>query len=312
MARFSSAVLRAWNSDARAYGFLVLAFLLMALNIVVGRAAATEIPPLGLSFWRWLLASLLFLPFSLTRLSEQWPLIMANWKMLLLVSIVMVPLGNNLIYVGLQDTTALNGGLIPVARPVLILTLSWFLFRGTVTRYQWLGITIAMTGVITVITRGDPAILAQMAFNRGDLWLVGASIGIACYQTLIGRVTKELHPVVLLQVTMVLGTALMAPPYIMETLLDRPVMATAPAIGAIVFCAIFPSICAVYLINAGIAALGPARMGIFNYLPPLFVAAIAIPVLGEELHWYHLVAFAIVTLGIVTSVRGRKKTGPES
>ena len=74
------------------------------------------------------------------------------------------------------------------------------LFRGTVTRYQWRGITIAMTGVITVITRGDPAILTQMDFNRGDLWLVGASIGIACYQTLIGRVTKDLHPVVLLQV----------------------------------------------------------------------------------------------------------------
>jgi len=96
------------------------------------------------------------------------------------------------------------------------------LFRGTVTRYQWRGITIAMTGVITVITRGDPAILTQMDFNRGDLWLVGASIGIACYQTLIGRVTKDLHPVVLLQVTMMLGTALMMPAYLVETLADRP------------------------------------------------------------------------------------------
>jgi drug/metabolite transporter (DMT)-like permease len=280
----------------------------MALNVIVGRAAHTEIPPLGLSFWRWLLACFLFLPFSLARVRDQWPLVIANWKILLLLSVVMIPLGNNLIYVGLQDTTALNGGLIPVSRPVLILILSWFLFRGTVTRYQWLGIAIAMIGVVTVITRGDPGILSRMDFNRGDLWLVGASIGIACYQTLIGRVTKELHPAVLLQVTMVLGTALMLPPYIIETLVSRPVVITAPALGAIVFCAVFPSICAVYLINAGIAALGPARMGIFNYLPPLFVAVIAIPVLGEELYWYHLVAFATVTLGILTSVRRRKKS----
>jgi drug/metabolite transporter (DMT)-like permease len=298
---------QAWDGNLRAYCFLTMAFMLMALNVIVGRAAHTEIPPLGLSFWRWLLASFLFLPFAFGKLREQWPLVLANWKVLLVVSIVMVPLGNNLIYVGLQDTTALNGGLIPVARPVLILSLSWFLFRGTVTRYQWLGIAIAMTGVITVLTRGDPAILAQMDFNRGDLWLVGASIGIACYQTLIGRVTQDLHPVVLLQITMILGAVLMLPPYIVETLAGRPVIVTAPALGAIVFCAVFPSICAVYLINAGIAALGPARMGIFNYLPPLFVAAIAIPVLGEELHWYHLVAFALVTLGIVTSVRARKK-----
>lgn len=200
MARISSAFSHAWSGNLRPYCFLTLAFLLMALNIIVGRASHTEIPPLGLSFWRWMLACFLFLPFSFSRIREQWPLVLVHWKMLLLVSIVMIPLGNNLIYVGLQDTTALNGGLIPVARPVLILTLSWFLFRGTVTRYQWLGIAIALTGVITVITRGDPAILTQMDFNRGDLWLIGASIGIACYQTLIGRVTKDLHPVVLLQV----------------------------------------------------------------------------------------------------------------
>ena len=306
MTRLFSSIRTAKHGNLRPYTYLTLAFLLMALNIIVGRAAHTEIPPLGLSFWRWLLACFLFLPFSVARTREQWPLVQANWKILFLISIVMIPLGNNLIYVGLQNTTALNGGLIPVARPVLILTLSWFLFRGTVTRYQWLGIAIAMTGVVTVVTRGDPAILTRMDFNSGDLWLVGASIGIACYQTLIGRVTKELHPAVLLQVTMVMGTALMAPPYVIETLAGRPVVLTAPAIGAIVFCAVFPSICAVYLINAGIAALGPARMGIFNYLPPLFVAAIAIPVLGEELHWYHLAAFILVVAGIVTSVRGRK------
>jgi len=95
---------------------------------------------------------------------------------------------------------------------------------------------------------------------------------------------------------------------LVETLAGRPVEATLPAVGAIVFTAIFPAICAVYLINAGIAILGPARMSIFNYLPPLFVAAIAIPVLGEEPHWYHPVAFALVTIGIVISAR-RRKTG---
>ena len=38
--------------------------------------------------------------------------------------------------------------------------------------------------------------------------------------------------------------------------------------------------------------------------------AIAIPVLGEELHRYHLVPFAIVTIGNAVSVRGRKLPKP--
>lgn len=296
----------AWRGDLRPYALLTLAFVFMALNVVVGRAAHADVPPLGLSFWRWTIASLLFLPFSFARVREQFRVILANWKMLLFVSVVMVPFGNNLIYVGLQDTTAINGGLIPVARPAIILVIVWLLFRGPVTRNQWFGIAVAALGVLLVLTRGDPAVLAGLTFNRGDLWLVAASVGIACYQTSISRVSREIHPVVLLQVTMILGAILMLPGYLWETAAGRPVVPTWPAVGAILFVATFPSIGAVYLINTGIAAVGPARMGIFNYLQPLFVATISVPLLGETLAWYHPVALALVAGGIVVSSRRRR------
>ncbi len=280
----------------------------MALNIVVGRAAHTDIPPLGLSFWRWVLASVIFMPFAWPRMREQWPLIRAHWKRLAVVAVVMIPLGNTLVYVGLQDTTALNGGLIPVARPAIIMVLAYFLFRGSVTRYQWIGICIAMIGVITVITRGDPLVLANLDFNRGDLWLIASSFGIACYQVSIGRVPKEFHSSVLLQVTMMMGVVMMLPIYLWETLTIRPVVLTWPVAGAVSFVAIFPSIVALSFINAGIKQVGPARMGIFNYLQPLLVAGIAVPVLGETLAWYHPVALVLVAGGIVVSSRRRGAT----
>lgn len=282
-----------------------MAFVFMAFNVVVGRAAHEDIPPFGLSFWRWTFASALFLPFTFNRLREQWDLVLAHWKMLLWISAVMIPFGNTYIYVGLQDTTALNGGLIPVARPAIILVLAWFLFKGTVTRYQWLGILIALTGVLIVITRGDTAVLAQLDFNRGDLWLIFGSVGIAFYQTSIGRAPPEMHPTVLLQVTMMLGGLMVLPFYIWETMTDRPVVVTWPAALAVLYVSVFPSIVAVYFINAGIKAVGPARMGIFNYLQPLLVAGIAVPFLGEELAWYHPVALVLVAIGIVVSSRRR-------
>lgn len=284
---------------------LTLAFMFMALNVVAGRAAHADVPPYGLSFWRWVIAAALFLPFSIARVRAQWGLILAHWRLLLVISAVMIPFGNTYIYVGLQSTTALNGGLIPVARPAIILVLAWFLFRGTVTRYQWLGIAIALLGVLTVLIRGDPAVLAGLDFNRGDLWLIAASAGIACYQVSIGRVPKEMDPRALLQVTMVLGTAMLTPFYLWETFTDRPVEVNWVTAGTVLYVAVFPSIIAVYLINAGIAAVGPARMGIFNYLQPLFVATIAVPFLGEALAWYHPVALVLVAAGIVVSSRRR-------
>ena len=277
----------------------------MSLNVVVGRAAHEDVPPNGLSFWRWAVASILFLPFALPRLREQWRDLIAHWRTILFLTVVMIPLGNNLLYVGLQETTALNAALIAVARPAIILVIVWLVFRGPVTRYQWIGISVAVIGVTTVVTRGNPGVLGGLSINSGDLWVIAATCGIATYQANVSRVPHEVHPVVLLQAIMALGALIMLPFYLVETGFGRPVEPTWPAIGAILFVAIFPSICAVYLINAGIAAVGPARMGVFNYLQPLFTSMIAIPILGEQPHWYHPVAFALIAGGIVIASRRR-------
>ena len=297
------------SSASRAYALLTLAFLFFALNIVVGRAAHTDIPPVGLSFWRWTIAALLFLPFSIGKTREQWHLVAANWKRLAGLSVVLILFGNTLVYVGLQSTTALNGGLIPVSRPVIILVLAWLLLRGTVTRNQWLGIVVALFGVLLVIARGDPQVFAGLSFNPGDAWIFASSIGIASYQVLVARIPKEIHPNVLLQSTITFGALLLLPVYVWETVAMRPVEPTLPAVAAILFVAIFPSIISVYLINHGIATVGPARVGIFNYLTPLFVAMIAIPVLGETMRWYHPVALALVAAGILISTRGGRRSG---
>jgi len=52
MTRFIYTVARAWGGNLHSYCYLTLAFLLMVLNIIIGRAAHTEIPSLGLLFWR--------------------------------------------------------------------------------------------------------------------------------------------------------------------------------------------------------------------------------------------------------------------
>jgi drug/metabolite transporter (DMT)-like permease len=284
---------------------MTLAFVFMSFNIIVGRAVAGDVPPVGLSFWRWTVASLLFLPFSIAAVRAQWRLMRDHWKILVLIAVVMVLLGNTLVYVGLQSTTALNGGLIPASRPAIILVLAWLIVRGTVKGHQWLGIAVALLGVLLVLTRGDPAVLGGLDFNRGDLWLVVSSVGIASYQVLIARAPRELDQKALLQSLITLGAVMLAPVYLWETLSGRPVTLDWPTAGAVAYVAVFPSIIAIYLINAGILALGPARASVYNYLQPLFVAIIAVPLLGEEVRWYHPVAFGLVVIGILISSRTR-------
>ena len=94
-------------SPWRPHALLTLAFVFMSFNIIVGRAVHEDVPPVGLSFWRWTVASFLLLPFSIGAVRRQWRLIVAHWRILVLIAAVMVLFGNTLVHVGLQSTTAL-------------------------------------------------------------------------------------------------------------------------------------------------------------------------------------------------------------
>lgn len=285
------------------YLLVTVSMFFFASNVIIGRAVHLDIPPLGLSNWRWIAASILFLPLGLGPVRRQWQLIVANWKRLLLMSVAMVVFGNTLVYVGLQYTTALNGGIMPVSRPVVILSLTWLMLGTAITRGQVAGVAIAMLGVLTIVLRGDLSALAELRFNSGDLLLFAANVGISVYQVLLSMAPRELHPNALLQVIMTMGAVMLLPFYALETVFIRPVEFTAVSVSSILAVAIFPSIIAISLINRGIVALGPGRVGIMNYLSPVFIAIMAIWLLGETPHLYHGVAISLVIVGILVANR---------
>jgi len=71
-----------------------------------------------------------------------------------------------------------------------------------------------------------------------------------------------------------------------------------PVWGAIGYTALFASLVAYYLWNRGVAAVGAAVAGQYSYLIPLFTALLAIPLLGEEFHFYHALGGGLIFAGI--------------
>jgi drug/metabolite transporter (DMT)-like permease len=292
------------------YAMLVGAMALFSMNVVLGRAVQAELPPFGLSFWRWAVASALFLPFAWRVTWSQAALIRAHWRIILLMTLSLIVFGNTLIYVGLHQTTAINAGIVPVSRPVVIVVFAWMIYRTVVTGRQVLGIAVAMTGVLYVVVRGDLAALLAFRLNSGDLWIVAANFGIALYQVLVRRAPPGLHPAALLLMTMLSGALLLAPFYLWETLAGDPVRLSWTAVGSIAYLAIFPSIIAVHFLNRGFALVGPNRAGIFNYLQPIFIGALAIAFLGETLEAYHIIGASTVIAGIVIASRRPSAPAP--
>jgi len=109
--------------------------------------------------------------------------------------------------------------------------------------------------------------------------------------------------------TFLVGTFLLAPFWAWEHTV-RPFEPTPPALAALAYVAVFPSILSFLAFNRGVAVLGSARAGVYLHLMPVIGAIGAVTLLGERFAGFHAVGVAAVAAGIVLAAsRGRRGAG---
>ncbi|MBK9486709.1 MAG: EamA family transporter [Chitinophagaceae bacterium] len=63
-------------------GLAALAALIWSGNFIIAKALNNKIPPFSLNFYRWLIASIIILPFAVKQFSSQWKLVKQSWQYL--------------------------------------------------------------------------------------------------------------------------------------------------------------------------------------------------------------------------------------
>ncbi|MFO1372393.1 MAG: DMT family transporter [Candidatus Competibacteraceae bacterium] len=280
------------------YLLLVLTTLFWSGNFVLGRAVHTVFSPFTLAFWRWMVALVILLPFVSTALREQSSLLRRYWPNLLLLSILGVVNFNVFVYIGLQTTTATNALIMLSVTPVLIVALSFILLRQTVTRWQALGISVSLAGVLVIVSRGDVQALLARQFNPGDLWVLAAVVSWALYSVGLRWRPVELKPLNFQTATIMIGVAILTPLYGWDLAHGRTIAVNATTVSSILYLALFPSILAYVFWNRAVAELGANRTGQFLHLMPAFGAVLSMLFLGERLCGFHAVGIILIALGI--------------
>ena len=166
------------NSDNidMAYLLLVLTVLFWSGNFVLGRSVHDIIPPISLAFWRWVAALIILLPFGIKPLLKQRQLIRRHWKLLAFMGLLSVNNFSIFIYFALHSTTVVNTVLVNSFQPILIVFASWIGYRDKITLLQGIGIIVSLTGLIWILSCGNPSILLSFRFSAGDLWTLSAGI----------------------------------------------------------------------------------------------------------------------------------------
>jgi drug/metabolite transporter (DMT)-like permease len=289
------------------YLLLSLAPLCWAGNIVLARGVTDLIPPVAFAFWRWSLAFMLILPFSLRQLAADRQAIARGWKMLLLLSLLGISAFNTLLYTAVRTTTAINGALIQSTMPAVIVLLSLLLYRERVAARQMAGVMICILGAVLIVLRGELTTLLAMSFVQGDLLMIIAVSAYGLYSVLLRR-RPPIHPLSLLAATFFLGAAGLLPLYLVELAAAGPFSLTGTVALSILYVALFPSILAYFCWNKGVELLGPNRAGLFINLIPAFASLLSVFLLGESIELFHVGGMGLILGGMLLFYLTPEKT----
>ena len=288
--------------NTKAYIMLVCATLFWSGNFIVGKFAfLTNIPPLSLVFYRWLLVWLILLPFTFKEILKFKDTILKNLPLLFFLGFTSVGLFNSFTYLSLIHTQVINATLFNTAIPAVIILLC-FLFKIEKTnKFQILGLIISVIGILSIITKLDIKILLSLSFNKGDIIMIGGVITWGVYSTLLKKKKFTLPLLTLVHVICTFGLICVFPQFLYEFSQGQFIKFDINLGYTLIFLALFPSIGSYYCWAGAVSIIGANRAGIFLSLIPLFSTILAIAIFNEQFQFFHLIGAVLIILGLFLS-----------
>lgn len=282
-----------------AYVVMLIAPLFFSTNIIFGRMTISEVAPFTLAFLRWGLCAIILSTFIFKALKQSIRLIKEHPFMLLALGFLGMWVSGAGTYYSLQYTTATNGTLIYTTSPLMIILIERLIFGRLIRWRQIAGILIAFGGVATIVFQGRLSLLLSGSINIGDVGFLVASISWAGYSILFrNKHLANLPIMALFGLVCASGTILLLPFSLWEWMADAKMPQTASAWQGIAGIVICSSLLAFSGFQYGLRTLGASVSGIFMYLLPAYGVVLAVLLLGEQIHIYHLVGITLVLGGV--------------
>jgi len=285
-----------------AYFALIVSLALWSGNWIVGRAVREDISPALATLGRVFIVMLVVLPFAFQDFKQRLAnLSRADWRVLLLTGFFGGGVHLAMQWEGLRYTTATSATLFLSTSPVFILLLAPSLLGERVSARQWLGIGVSFAGIATIVSAGDPATLASLSFNRGDLLALGSMFMWALYTIMLKRRRDALDMPQFLLVLTVVGAVCLSPWVAWELAHEPHASLSRNGVLAILYSGIGSFLLAYLGWSYAVTRLGAARAGPWMHGVMAFGVLLAAVFLGEYPRWFHIAGVLLILAGIAIS-----------
>lgn len=241
---------------------------LVSTSFTVGKAIAAGLDPAILTLIRFLLASLLFLPYIYLRYGLERPTLSDLGRYSLISGALVAFFW--LMFLSLRSTTALNTSVIFTLVPGISGIYSAIILRERLGRYRLTALLFAMAGALWVIFQGDMEKLLSLELGKGDLIFFYGCLFMAAYTPLVKLLHRGESMAMMTFWILTTGTFwLLLLGGNRLTAIEWSNVEPFIWIG-IVYLAIFSTIITFFLTQISTIRLGPTRVMAYSYLyPPL-------------------------------------------
>ena len=290
------------------YVLAIAAVFLWSLNYIYAKLLL-NLTPMQISFIRWFLAMIFFLPFTLKSLWIYRRLLWQNLEYIIIMGLSGMALVNICVYYAGHTANVIDMSLIATLGPLLIIIFN-SIFQHKIPSFRTIsGIILAFIGVLAVILHGDFENLRNFDFVSGDLWMLGTAVMFATYSLCQRRLPPELPLLTVLSAATIIAVLFCTPDFVLQQI-SEPLPELSEKETVILLVIGFLNSGLAYLWwNEAIKRIGLVATGLIYYLLPVFGCVSAYIVLGEELYTSQIYGAMLVLIGIILAAIPIKKRG---
>ena len=280
------------------YTLLFIQPIFMATNTIVARGGVEAVPPISLAFWRWFSVFIILFPFFYNEiLKNKKEFNKEFFKLFFLGSMGCGVCGAFPNLAGMTTTMA-NIGIIYTSSPVIIIFLSILFLKDKINFLRILGLLICITGVFTIISKGNLDFLINLNFTIGDLWVLGAALGWALYSIYLLNWKSKFSLMARFTLIAMFGFISLLPFFILENVYFAKTNYNQAFLFWVIFAAISPSIIAFSLYTKLQRYVGASLAGFSLYLFAVYGSIFGIIIFKEPLLSFHYLGGLLVFTGV--------------
>jgi drug/metabolite transporter (DMT)-like permease len=294
-----------YSYNYKVYIALIIHTLISAGTYLVAKEAVAEMAPFVFLFYRFSLASIIFI-FILTYRNQLKLFDKSQLPKLIFLSLLAYPINQGLFLSGIYYTLPTHAALLYATTPVWIYLISIVRHEEKRTSRKTVGIATALIGVVVFLA--EKGLSMKFSYLLGDTMILIAVLSWSLYSVLGRQVVKEMGTFAFTGQTAIIGTAIYFPLGLILALKFDYSNVGIAGWGGLAYTAVLTSVGAYSIWLWAMKRFAPSKVAVFMNLQPVTAAVMAYFLIGERLSLLSIISGVVILIGVYITQRENNET----